>query len=630
MRKFTIIFLLALIQVNAQDFPIVQIPEQLTKNADATIISKDVKVTIEDYDKYYYYEKLVIKVYNQNGDKHARAFAFYDNEQRIEDLEVKVYNSNGKQLDRFKKKDFKDQSAVGNGTLYSESRVKFLRYVPVTYPYTLVFESSYSTSDTAFLPDCNFVEDYGIGILKSTFQISYQENQTLRIKESNFDGFNVDKIKEGHKLKYSIANLEAQEKEPYSSGLKNNTPNVKFALNKFHLKGVDGEADSWKDYGKWIHDEFLVGQEQLPEATITSIKKLVEKATSLEEKIRLVYKYVQDNTRYISVQLGIGGWKPISATEVDRNKYGDCKGLTNYTKALLEAVGVPSYYTVVYAGRDKQNLDEEFPKMSGNHVILNVPLHDKEIYLECTSQKAPVNFLGTFTDDRNVLKVTPNGGIFDKTIKYEDKVSKQKSIASVSINKDGSLKANVSIESTGIQYHNKYGILDFKKEDQMEHYKEYWSYLNKLELDAISFSNDKNEAHLTEDVNLWVGSYLSKAGNQFLMVPNIFNRNTFIPKRVRNRKTDVVVKRGYFDEDVYNITLPKGYKIESLLSPVEIITPFGEYSVVMKKNDDGTYSYNRKLLIKSGVFPKEQYADFRAFRKKIAQFDNSKIIITTN
>ncbi len=55
---------------------------------------------------------------------------------------------------------------------------------------------------------------------------------------------------------------------------------------------------------------------------------------------------MQDKTRYISVQIGIGGWKPMLADDVNKLGYGDCKGLTNYTKALLEAVDVPSYYTL--------------------------------------------------------------------------------------------------------------------------------------------------------------------------------------------------------------------------------------------------------------------------------------------
>ena len=52
------------------------------------------------------------------------------------------------------------------------------------------------------------------------------------------------------------------------------------------------------------------------------------------EKAKIVYKYMQEKTRYISVQVGIGGFKPMLAKDVDRLGYGDCKALSNYTKAL--------------------------------------------------------------------------------------------------------------------------------------------------------------------------------------------------------------------------------------------------------------------------------------------------------
>jgi len=96
-----------------------------------------------------------------------------------------------------------------------------------------------------------------------------------------------------------------------------------------------------------------------------------------EKKAKAIYEYVQNNTRYISVQIGLGGWKPISAKEVDDKKYGDCKGLTNYTKALLNLVDIESNYCVVYSGSEIQDISEDFTSMQGNHVILNIPQENR-------------------------------------------------------------------------------------------------------------------------------------------------------------------------------------------------------------------------------------------------------------
>jgi hypothetical protein len=59
--------------------------------------------------------------------------------------------------------------------------------------------------------------------------------------------------------------------------------------------------------------------------------------------------------------------------DVRRKGYGDCKGLTNYMKTLLDAAGIKSYYSVITSDETPLSFDPDFPKMGGNHVILMIP-----------------------------------------------------------------------------------------------------------------------------------------------------------------------------------------------------------------------------------------------------------------
>lgn len=628
MRLFYIFFITSyLLSAQNQNYSVGTIDEGLLKNADAVVRLDETIVTLEAFNFMQISSKRAVTVLNENGQKHVDAYAFYDNNSKIKDLSVIIYNSDGKEIKKVKEKDFIDQSASGDGTLYSDSRIKFLRYTPVSYPYTIVFEHNYTTADTAFIPTRYFLDGYRVSVENSKFIFENQNKVPFRKKEQNLVSYNVLIENNGNQLKYSVSNLKAIEAEDFSPELRDFTPSVKFALEKFHLKGVDGNAKTWDEFGKWIYNALLNGQATLDESAISKVKTLVEGVQEPKEKVKIVYEYVQNNTRYISVQLGIGGWQPISAEEVDRVKYGDCKGLTNYTMALLKAVGVESFYTVVYADASQRSLDVDFPSLQGNHVFLNVPLADDEIWLECTSQVVPVDYLGTFTDNRYVLKVTPNGGELVKSKIYKDEQNGQFSKADITIFDDNTVSVDVKISSNGTQYDQKFRLPFKDNQEREKYYKEYWDYINDISLKNISFNNDKDVIEMKETISLSSTSYLSKAGEKVLFAPNMLNRNSFVPKRYRNRKHDIIVKRGYLDEDEFKITLPDNYKIETLISPVNIVTEFGEYSSSIEKINENQLLYKRKLLIKSGTYPADKYEDFRGFRKKVARTDNSKIVL---
>lgn len=611
--------------VFAQDYSFSKINPILLNNADAVVRLDEMSILVKSSDYMEITSTRVVTVLNESGSKHVNATAFYDKETTIRDLEAIIYNENGEEIDKIKEKDFIDQTATGEGTLYSDSRVKFLRYTPVNYPYTIVLNKKYTTSDTAFMPRWYFLDGYKISVEKSEFNLNLPSGLKYRFKDNNLDTFEVQRTANENGLKYNAANLKAIESEDFDPEFRDFAPNVQLALEDYNLKGVSGHATNWKEFGSWVYNSLLAERGELDSSTIQRIQGLVKGIEDPKEKIKKVYQFVQDNTRYISVQMGIGGWMPISAKEVDRVKYGDCKGLTNYTMALLKAVGIESYYTIVSADAQMKSLDFDFPSLQGNHAFLNVPLEDEEIWLECTSQVVPANFLGTFTDNRYVLKVGPNGGELVKSRQYLPEQSKQRTMAEINIGED-IIDAHIEIKSTGIQYNQKYGLANDSKEDIEKYYKHYWDYVNDVHILNHELINDKDSIVTTEKVDFNTSGYLSKAGERILFAPNMLNRNEYVPKRNKDRNRDIVIKRGYLDEDDFIIELPNGYKVEANLKPTKLNNEFGEFEVSVEQLSESKLNYKRRLLIKPGIFPKTSYDDYRNFRKTISRVDASKIV----
>ena len=603
------------------------ISSELKEDANAVVRNSAIEITIEGVDKMLVSKTVVVTVFNKLGNADARTSESYDNDTKITNLSAIIYDAFGNQIKKYRERDFLDISAVSGGTLYSDSRVKYIDYTPTTYPYTLAFKSEYKTSTTGFIPWWFPVNGYYVSVEKSTYTLKNPKGISWRKKEANFTDFNIEKKDSETFLKYVLKNQKAYEYENSSISARDILPKVIISLDKFNLDGVNGKFTNWEEFGKWMHRSLIAGRDVVDEVTRNKVLELVKDAKTPVEKAKIVYQFMQNKTRYISVQVGIGGWQPIAARQVDKVGYGDCKGLTNYTKALLKIVGVESYFTLVYA-MEKRNIDKDFSSFQGNHAILNIPNEGGDIWLECTSQTMPFGFLGDFTDDRDVLVIMPEGGVIKRTTIYKDIENFQKLDAAVQLKKDGSLTATLKRVSKGLQYDDKQDFVSLTEEDLINHYKsDVWSYNNNLEVNSVTLENDKENVIFTEDLNVSIKNYAAINQGEYLFRVNVFNKVGYVPKRYRTRKLPLKIFQGYKDIDEIIIKIPEGYSLNNLPETKELSTKFGTYKITFTKVDETTFKYHKIMVIKEGVYPKEDYKLYRSFRRSIAKYENLRIAI---
>ncbi|WP_248722135.1 DUF3857 domain-containing protein [Seonamhaeicola sp. ML3] len=604
------------------------IPDGLRENVNAVVRESNLNVTLRSSNEMHVVKKRTITVLNKEGDDNIDAVEYYDDNKKIITFQATVFDAYGKQIKKFKKKDFKDVSAVAGGTLYSDSRAKYLEYTPIGYPYTIEVICESVDKNTAFIDSFYPVNDYYLSVENSTYSIKFPTDISVRTKENNFEDVTLEKVVLDGFLSFKVKNIKAFKPEDYSPSFSAMAPRVLVASNQFTLEGVPGHVESWEDFGKWMYHDLIKDTQDLPASTLAEIKSLVKQDASDIEKAKVVYQYVQDKVRYISVQVGIGGWKPFNVSKVDELGYGDCKALTNYTMALLKAVGVESHFTILYARSSQRSLENDFASMQGNHAILNIPQEDGEdIWLECTSQKLPFGFIGDFTDDRDVLVITPEGGKIAHTKKYKVEESLQTIEGSCKISNQGDIQVEAKVVSQGIQYDDKYVLETETERDLDTHYKEHWGYINGLSLDDMKIENDRDNIKFIESVRFNAPNYAKIVGERMLVTVNALNRNKNIPDRYRNRRLPLQVKRGFRDVDSVKITLPENFKIESQPENVLIENKYGVYKMELEVVDDSTIIYNREFTINDGNFQKEDYSGFRSFFKEVSKKDNAKIAL---
>lgn len=620
---------LANIFYGQENIKVSEIPLDLISNANAVLRNEEITIKIEAIDKMNIYVKRTVTILNEYGEIHGGAYQYFDNDRKIKNQQAIIYNAGGKEIKKFKQKDFKERSAVASGTLYSDDRVQYLDYTAQSYPYTIVYESEVQTGTTVFIRPWQPVSGYFLSVQKSTYNFRNLSKITVRLEETNLEE-NAQKISSAEGFTYSLANVPAYKREYLSPGLEKFVPQLRVALNEFSLVGVPGKAANWMEFGKWQYDYLLAGKNKLPENTLHKISRLLQGATTDIEKAKLIYQYVQDNTRYVSVQLGIGGWAPMLPEDVDRLGYGDCKALTNYTKALLDSQNIISYYAVVFAGEERKDLDAQFATMQGNHVILNIPQQKEDIWLECTSQTTPFNYLGDFTDNRNVLLIKPEGGEIVKTKAYSFSDNLKETYTKIVLDESGDFIANVKRKTGGIPYGNMYHLMRETKEDQILYYKNKWGHLQNLDFQTMSFDNNRQEQQFTELVSFKGQKLTSKAGDRFLMPVNFFFTSTHEVPRITNRKLPFEIERGHSYKDTFEFYLPKGFAAESIPEAEKIETEFGVYTVLVKSGEkEGvkTIEVTREYILYEGVWEAEKYLDFRNFMKKIDSLNNQKAIL---
>lgn len=612
----------------AQNYAVNLIPDSLKQNANAIIRNYQKTITIDAIDKMTEKEYSAITVLSKASEDFTTTGFQISKNRTVKNLEIRILDADGKEIKKIKKRDFIERGLVDGSTLYSDYRILYYEYLPTQYPFTIITESEIETSNTIFLESFHYFFGFKNGIEKLSFQIINNSGIELKSKNYNFKGFAVNEDNQLPKqIKFTLQNMKPIFEEDDMPSINQLFPITHFTLSKFQFEGEQGDFSNWENFGKWYYNHLLSSTIQIPQNVIDEAKNLIKDAKTTEERVKILYNYMQDRTRYISIQLGIGGFKPINAEEVHKMAYGDCKGLSNYMRALLKAVDIESYFTLVNGSwSSKYYFDPEFPRMGGNHAILSVPNEGKTIWLECTSQDIAFNHLGDFTGDRNALQVTPNGINVVETQKYPSETNNEKLSATIQL---GEAQSDIAINSvfSGLQYDQYMYFSHLDNNQKKERIKHIYHNISGLEIENFSEKNDRNTAIFTIDVQGNAPNLLKKTGNNYILSAVAVGRMSTTIKKEDKRIYPISVEYGYKDTYVFTYQIPNNTIIETL--PENIIVNdknFGSYSLQFEAIGN-LIKVTRIIHEKEGNFDKNLWNDFVTFKTKISKADNSKILL---
>jgi hypothetical protein len=397
---------------------------------------------------YTFKEHAIFTILNESGVAHLTITEGIDKFHSISDIEVKIYNADGIEVKRYKKKDFKVQLAYDGETLVSDSKVMYLQTAAPGYPCTIETILTRDVTGYISLPPFN-VSNIDHSVESFKFQVEVPVALDIRHRARNL---NIEPVINtvGENKTYTWQGRNHVGKNIPANGFQNSkyASQIDIAPNAFEYDGHPGTFKDWKTFGEWSIPFYIEKNPFTPDR-VAEIKQLVVSCKTDAEKIRVLYDHMKRNMRYVSIQLGIGGFKPFPASFVDTKKYGDCKALTNYMHHLLNVVGIQSFPALINASYSSPPVDLSFPINKFNHVILCVPQKNDSIWLECTSNFASAGFLGSFTENKKALLITPNGGVLVSTPKSNAANNRLVSKTEIEISADGSALAKRLIYCSG-------------------------------------------------------------------------------------------------------------------------------------------------------------------------------------
>ncbi|MFD2573876.1 DUF3857 domain-containing protein [Spirosoma soli] len=631
MKKLLTISLFLCQPVWAQvEYQAAAIPAALKENAHGVVRRHETTFTVKSAGEATQRIRSVVTVLDKQGDDQATKVVYYNKLSKIIDFEGALYDADGKLIKKLKKADIDDYSTYTDYNLFDDQRFKSAKFPKQpTYPYTVEFVVETAERNLMFYPTWMPQDEQHLAVEQATFVANIPSELAIRYKEMNIQTpVAVTSLSNGgKKYTWTLANCPAVEFEPLSPPAQEQLPIVYTAPTDFEVQEYTGKINTWSDIGRFYH-MLNEGRDQIPDHVRQQVINLTKGETTTAGKIRKVYQYLQNETRYVSIQLGIGGWQTIEAEKVALNKYGDCKALTNYTKALLKAAGITAYPALVRAGNDQPDILTDFPCFQFNHVILCVPDGRDTTYLECTSGHDLAGYVGDFTGNRHALLIMPNGSRLVKTPAYRPIDNLQQRRITVKLTDQGDATADVLTRYTGLQQDDHANVFHRLNQDDQRSWLLKHIRIPTFELNTFTFSEEAGQLPtFVETLKIDVRRWATASGTRLFLPLNLMSALSPATPLSQPRRAAVELNANYDFEDSDTITyqLPKGYAPEYELTPLTVESKFGRYTAQVTVEGERV-TYIRRVTMHRGRFPASAYSDWVDFRKKVAKADRAQMV----
>lgn len=602
---------------------------QEVRKADAVILSYDMSFDMASPSSGTMKACRKVLVMNRKGLASALFNVYTDSFRSLSSFSGRI-EAGGKTLRKLKSSDL-NTVLLADG-MATDAFVSF--YEPnAPYPFTVEYEYEVSyrkgfVSFPAFIP----VSAPDVSIVQASYTISVPSQTQIQYNASAEPVKSADGKKDIYRWRFD--GYSGYVYEHLMPDVLDFVPYVYSGPVAFEYAGTSGSLSDWKDLGVWLYG-LQKGLVTVPAELKTKVEALTSGLDSDRAKIKTLYDYLRENTRYVSIQLGIGGFRPFPVETVYKTGFGDCKALSVYMQALLDVAGIKSDYLIVNA--DEKDLLAGFHTPGQmNHAMLSVPMESDTLWIECTNPRYPLGYRHDAIAGHQVVLVKEDGGELVRVKSYPDSLRLRSESVEVRLDADGRASCK---GSRRLLLDNAEAYIGFRTLDSKAQFNAIMSgnSLNPTDFSITSVNDNFNDwvnmkpgeeyvPEVTVGYAYDVTDYAKASGDRIFMPLNPFAKRISTDRSAR--VNDMERKYATTMSDTVCLVLPTGYIPESLPSSDRIESPFGSFvTEVAYDEKEGSITLVQTISLFAGRFPKEAYADYRTFARSVSRAYDGRIVL---
>lgn len=411
--------------------------------------------------------------------------------------------------------------------------------------------------------------------------------------------------------------------------------------------GADRSFKDWKQMGTWYTGLAQGRKDSTPEMK-QKVAALTAGVSNPPAKMAALAKFVQQDIRYVAIELGIGGIQPHAASETFQHRYGDCKDKATLMQALLKEIGVDSYYVIINSERGSVDSDTPAQVSAFDHAITAIKLPDgandasliavarhpqlgRLLFFDPTDELVPFGQLNGALQENFGLLVTPDGGELYQLPRMPTTLNGVNRQAKVTLDPRGNLTGTFSEERFGDAAAGERARMKFvnKDTDRAKVIEEM------ISQSMANFSFTKATITNLQDTSrpfgleyaLLVQRYAKPAGDLLLVRPRLIGtKSSGLLETKEPRQLPVIFEGPRKDTDNFEITLPAGYEVDDLPPQVDVDYSFASYHSKTEAAGNAL-KYARTFEIKELSVPLSKIDELRKFYRAIAGDERNTAVL---